>query len=116
MGFALFCSFYSLPLLGACFLLPVILVYGVRVLRHFAWRNGKTAIMSIQHKSHQRWYLQNGRLEKWLVKYNGVAFRHPRFIIATFEKLGDRRNITVVIPQDATTCQHYTHLLSRLWF
>lgn len=95
-------------------LLPVIACYGLNTLRQVAWRNTKTAIIRIQHQSHQRWYLQNGR-NKWLVLYKGVSIRSPRFIIATFEKLGDKRNFTVVIPFDATVRQSYTHLLTRLW-
>ncbi len=116
IAFAAFCTVYSVSGFLGLVLLLVIVCYGINALRHTAWRNAKTAITGIQHKSHQRWYLQNGALEKWLVHYKGVSFRNPRFIIATFEKLGDKRNITVVIPQDATTWHYYTHLLTRLWF
>ena len=116
IGFALFCTLYSVSMLWAFILIPVIVAYGLNELRHSAWRNAKTAIIHLQHKSHQRWYVQNGAFEKWLVLYNGVAFRSPRFIIATFKRLGDQRNITVVIPHDSTASQSYTHLLTRLWF
>jgi len=116
IGFALACTFYAIPMIWALILTPFIVCYGFHELRNSAWRNGKNAIVALQLKTHQHWYLLAGHSNKWLVKYQGVAFRSPYFLLATFERLSDKRNFTVMIPNDATAKQSYTYLNFKLWF
>lgn len=114
--FALFCTLYALPFQWGLFVIPLIASYGFYELRNSAWRNSKKAIVALSHKTHQHWYLLDGQAKKWLVNYQGVAFRSPHFLLATFERLSDKRNFTVIIPKDATSKQNYTYLNFKLWF
>ncbi|MGE3320315.1 MAG: hypothetical protein AB7I18_13565, partial [Candidatus Berkiella sp.] len=90
--------------------------YGFYELRNSGWRNSKNAIVALQPKTHQHWYLLDGQAKKWLVNYQGVAFRSPYFLLATFERLSDKRTFTVIVPKDATPKLSYTYLNFKLWF
>ncbi|HRE31464.1 MAG TPA: hypothetical protein PLD88_05755, partial [Candidatus Berkiella sp.] len=60
--------------------MPLIIFYGVRVLRQHGWRSSKQAVMTIQWKRDATWYLQTGSLQGWRVRYQGSAFRSPWLI------------------------------------
>ncbi|MCS5711075.1 protein YgfX [Candidatus Berkiella aquae] len=114
-AFACFCTLYALPWFLALIILPLIIFYSLSLLRQQGWRNSKQAIIAIQRRRHATWYLQTASLQGWLVRYQGRAFRSPWLMIVTFQKITDKRNITVVITKDAVSSQHYTDLLAWLW-
>lgn len=116
VGFALFCTFCALPLLGAICFVPVILLYCRHCLQQHAWRNSENAILAMHCLEDTQYWTLHTAKQRWRVRYHGSAFRSPFLCIATFTRLKDKRSLTVLIPKDATTPQQYTPLLAKLWF
>jgi hypothetical protein len=96
------------------FLLPVVLGYGLIVLRRNCFRTSPDAIVAILPLG-DHWWLFSRSGQRLLVYPKGNAFRSPWMIIAHFKEVSKQRNITLVIANDTLDLRHYTYLMSRLW-